>query len=34
MLEFFKVYRLYRNAHPIRYALSRAWGIVVKGEQF
>jgi hypothetical protein len=32
--EFINVYRLYRRHHPARYALSRAWGIAVKGELF
>ena len=32
--EFASVYRLYRKHHPMRYALSRAWGIVVKGQDF
>ena len=32
--EFMSIYRQYRRHHPARYALSRAWGIAVKGEQF
>lgn len=32
--KFAAVYRLYRRHHPMTYALSRAWGIVVKGQDF
>jgi hypothetical protein len=32
--EFIAIFRLYRRHHPMRYALSRAWGIAVKGQDF
>ena len=34
LIDLLKTYRLYRRHHPMRYALSRAWGIVVKGQDF
>lgn len=32
--EFIAIVRQYHRHHPLRYALSRAWGIVVKGQDF
>ena len=31
---FVELYRLYRRHHPRRYALRRAWGIAVSGQDF
>jgi hypothetical protein len=32
--EFIHLYRLYRRHHPMRYALTRAWTIAVRGWSF
>ena len=34
MIEFARVFCQYVRHHGARYALSRAWGIVVRGEVF
>lgn len=34
LIEFFKVYRLYRRVHTARYALRRAWHIAIQGSPF
>lgn len=31
---FIEIYRLYRRAHPARYALQTAWRIAIKGAPF
>jgi hypothetical protein len=34
LIEFFKVYRLYRRVHTARYSLRRAWQITFQGVPF